>query len=193
MLQNKEIATLANKLQVPVVVSDILDGRDELSDDIQYGLHEIISDLQPDSALLAIAVSALKIAKIYEKASPAMTVLVMECERLMQDYGPLWLQNANNENLDHGDIFDILSLIPEDLEGLAELLSHNITFLRTKDEQAAALCNILYIQASAHAMVAETFIEAAHEAATPQPAIAPAILADNVVQFPKIQIRTLYS
>lgn len=187
MLTNKEVATLTNKLQVPAVVGDILNGNDTLTDEVQYALHEVISDLQPDSALLAIAVSAAKIAKIYESASPGMRVLRGECLRIIDDYGALWLKNARNENMDGDSVLDILAHAPEDLEGLAELLELGMVFLKAKDTQAAALCEILYIQAGAHAMIADEFIAVANEAAaradTALPAM-PALMADNVIPFP---------
>jgi len=194
MLSNKDLALLANKLQVPVVVTDILDGKGVFTDDVQYGLHEVISDFQPDSALLSIALSARKIAYIYEPASPSMKVMVMECERIIEEYGELWLKNARHETLNDDDVFDVLIHTTEDLEALAELLELNGSFLRAKDAQASALCDILYIQAQSHALIADTFMAAAEDKAE-EPAIdaqkdmpvieaARSAIVDNVIQFP---------
>lgn len=187
MLSNKEVATLTNKLQAPVVIADILAGREELSDEVHYALHEIISDMQPDSALLAIAASAATIARIYQNASPGMKVLKMECDRILEDYGSLWLQNARNEKIDESQVLDMLGHTPEDLESIAELLELNGVFLKAKDAQAATLCDILYIQSKAHAMIADEFIAMANDVSNRSdvklPAM-PVMMADNVIPFP---------
>src|SRR5688572_11541683 len=91
MLNDKELATIANRLQVPLIISDILAGECELTDDVHYGLHSVISELQPDSALLSIALGALKIANAYHKASPGLAVLKLQCESIVDDYAAIWL------------------------------------------------------------------------------------------------------
>lgn len=164
MLNTIQKATLMNALQIPLVFLDIIDGRDELCGDMQYSIHEAISDMQPDTALLAIALSAQKIANIYKGASPSTKVLNMEIERLIEEYGEPWLQNEKNEKeIDGFDLYDTLACVSEDLESLAELLDLNASFLRAKDPVLAKLLDILYIQAGAHAMIAEDFIRATNE------------------------------
>lgn len=168
-----------------MVISDILKGEETLTDDVQYGLHEAISDLQPDSALLAITMSALAIAKIYSKASPGMKVMGMECDKIIEDYGTIWLQHAQNETLDQEQILDVLTHTPEDLESIAELLEVNACFLRSKDKQAAALCEILLIQAQAHALIADEFMAMANEVAATKNAMPmPVGTGSNIIQFP---------
>lgn len=188
MLSDRDLAFVATELQVPLIVTDILDGRGELSGEDHYGLHDMISDLHPDSALLAIAISARKIARVYQTASPAIQVLVMECDRIIDEYGDLWIQNAQDQSINEGDIYNILVHTAEDLEGLAELLELNSDFLEAKDGQAAVLCDILSIQAKAQALVAEELIETVATAATKQapkmPSIPAAIALDNVIPFP---------
>lgn len=189
MLSNRDMAKLKTRLQVPMVVTDILKGDETLTDDVQYGLHEVISDLQPDSALLAIAISASSIARIYSKASPGMKVLGMECDKIIEDYGSIWLRHAQNESPDQEEILDILAQTPEDLEGIAELLEVNACFLKAKDAQAAALCEILLIQAQAHALIADEFMNVAHNAAIAMNAMpVPVPTGSNVIPFP-VQMR----
>ena len=55
-------------------------------------------------------------------------------------------------------MFDTLAGIPEDLEGLCDLLEVNTAFFASHDPKAAALCEILCIQAGAHALIAEEFV-----------------------------------
>ncbi|MGB4057122.1 MAG: hypothetical protein WBK77_03455 [Alphaproteobacteria bacterium] len=187
MLGNKELAAVANKLEVPVIISDILSGEDKLTDEVHYGLHSVISDQQPDTALLSIALAGLKIANAWHKASPGLAVLKMECENIVDEYAALWLKNAENKNLSDSDILDALSCVSEDLECLGELLELAMGFLKSKDETCAALAKILSIQAKSHAMIADELFSALYTEMAQIPDIAPAIadqaMTNNVIPF----------
>jgi hypothetical protein len=185
MLNNTQMAGLAARLQVPLIVGDILAGEGALTDEVHYALHEVISDLQPDSALLAIAISTRKITRVYEKASPGIKLLGSECNRIIDEYGEMWLQNAQNKNIDQDDIYDVLVHTAEDLEMLSELIELNTSFLRAKDSDAYNLCEILSIQAGAHAVIAEEFLSVAQDSYKP-PA---SVMRDNVIPFPGQTIR----
>ncbi len=132
MLKPKDLANVVNKLQVPLVVSDILRGEERLTGDVQYAMHDAISEMQPDSALLCVALSVKKIASVYARTSPGMRVLDMECARVIEDYAELWLLNAENENVDEAQAFEAVSRTAEDLEGIAEMLEVNMGFLKDK-------------------------------------------------------------
>ena len=188
MLNEIELAKLTNTLQIPLIVQDIMDDEASLTPDVQYGLHEVLSNYQPDSALLCIALSARKIAGRYQDASTIMKVLKLECDRIIADYAELWIQNAENKNIDDNLVFDTLEAIPEDLEGIAELLEVGIAFLQTKNEDLGRLCEVLAIQARAQVLIADTFIdlldqEPAADTATPDN-VAPIAYNDNVIAFP---------
>jgi hypothetical protein len=187
MLNNKELATITNTLQIPFVVGDVLNGQDALTDDLKFSLHETISDMQPDTALLGIAISALKIANIYTGTSPSIDVLAIECERIIAEYGPLWLQNAQEASLETEDILDLLAHTAEDLESLTELLDLNCGFLRLQNANISALCDLLYVQAKSQAMIAEEFLSVAQSQYadnTPETTNMPVMYTDNVIQFP---------
>ncbi len=158
MLNKKDSALLTSKLYVPMVVRDMLEATEPMADDEQYALHETISNLQPDSALLSIALAAKEISKAAAYPSATLKVLGIECDRIIEDYAPLWLENAREKRIDEALVFDTLAGIPEDLEGLCDLLEVNTAFFASHDPKAAALCEILCIQAGAHALIAEEFV-----------------------------------
>ena len=184
MLSENELAKLTNTLQVPLIVQDILDDNGMLSPDVQYGLHEVLSNYQPDSALLCIALSARKIAARFQHNSPNMAVMKMECDRMIADYAELWIQNAESKMIDNNLVFDTLEQIPEDLEALGELLEVNMSFLRPAHEELASLCEILAVQARAQVLIADTFIDMMEQKAEEPVDTTPIAYNDNVVQFP---------
>jgi ABC-type transporter Mla MlaB component len=186
MLKQNELAKLTNALQVPLLVQDILDGEGELTADVEYGLHEVISNYQPDSVLLCIALSGLKMAQRLQSQYKNMGVLHMECVRIINDYAPLWIDHAQARPIDETLVFDTLSDIPEDLDCLAELFELNKSFAEFQNTDVAALCKIMAAQARAQALVADTFIdliEQAEEAADNMPVLNTAY-NDNVIPFP---------
>ena len=191
MLSRKELATVANRLQVPLIISDILAGEGELTGDVHYGLHGVISDLQPDSALLCIALGGLRIANACQTGSPSLAVLKMQCESVIDEYAPLWLQNAEERDVGEHDALDLLSCVSEDLEGLGEMLDLANGFLRAKNDNAATLAKLLAVQARSQAVIADELFGALYAQVTQDTAEEPALAAavrtgtnDNIIPFP---------
>lgn len=186
MLSEQNLAKLTNRLQIPAIVQDIMNDEGMLTPDVQYALHEILSDQQPDSALLSIALGARKVAARYQHLGANMAILKMECDRVINDYAELWVRNAESKSLDDNLVFDTLEQIPEDLEVLAELLEINAGILLTQREDLATILKVFAVQARAQVLIADTFIdlidnEAEFEQTLTHPPIAH---NDNVIPFP---------
>ena len=158
-MRKKDIATIANRLQVPLVIADILNDEASLTDDVKYGLHEILSNDQPDSALLSIALSAHAIASDENNEGAIFDSLRIDCERVISEYGMMWLRNAQSERLDNNAIFETLVHIPEDLEIIGELLGLTRINLEFTNSDAAQLCKILQVQAGAQSLIAQAFLD----------------------------------
>lgn len=183
-LGEKNLANIANKLEIPLVVSDILHDKERLTGDAQYAIHEAISDMQPDSALLCVALSVKKITSANALTSPGLRVVEMECARVIDEYAELWLKNAENGIVDEAEAFDVISRTAEDLESMADMLDTHACLVRNRD--ARALCEIMAIQARAHALVAETYLEAIEQPLEiPAPAVARKALSGNIIRFPE--------
>lgn len=159
VMRDQDIAKIANRLQVPLIIGDILNGEGLLTDDVTYGLHEILSDDQPDSALLSIALSARALAERYHGHAAIFTMITNECDRIIAEYGMMWLRNAQAKTLDDNTVFETLVHIPEDLEAISELLEFAKITLEDAGDSAADLCNILTTQACAQSIVAQAFID----------------------------------
>ncbi len=179
---------MTNRLHVPAIINDIIDGREKLTPELEYSIHDLIADMQPDTALLCIATCAQKIANSYILASASMHVMHTEAERMIEDYADLWVQNALDRDVDELSALDALANISEDLECLADLLSLNLSFLKAKDEAAAKVFGILHIQATSHQMIADEFFRAMSLALGEQPYtpmiedVMPAAIVDAGVQ-----------
>lgn len=158
MMNNKELAWVAAKLYVPVAACRSMDVKKDMEPDAHYALHDTLADMQPDEALLSIAITAKHIAKCYAGTNSGTEVLSMECDRIIDDYGPLWMQHEQNGKKDNGYLVSILENIPEDLETLAELIEVNLAYASYDNPVIAEICEILQIQAGAHAIIAEEFL-----------------------------------
>lgn len=151
----EDVARLHAYLVVPVAVSDALMAATPLEGDTQYGLHVALSEIDPDSALLAIALSAYRIAQDYAKEIPVASALKMEADKIIQDYAPDWLAHYHAHPVQGDDLYDLLSHVPEDLEAMADLLESLQASLRDEENPAHTLCSVLAIQARAHMEIAD--------------------------------------
>ncbi|MAE50677.1 MAG: hypothetical protein CMH27_02590 [Micavibrio sp.] len=198
MLNDKDLAALVTKLEVPMVVGAAIEHGAELQDDVHYALHDLLSEMQPDTALIAIALSAKAIAAAYCGTGSGSEIVIMECDRMISEYGMLWLENSRRGHIDNSYLISILENVPEDLECLAELIDINLCYAAFDNPAIAEICEIMQIQAGAHAIIAEEFLSVMEMAAaqkkknqTDVPANMAAAnasetlkFADNIVQFP---------
>ena len=151
---DQDNALLITKLELPLAVRQALETSKELDDDTHLAFHDALSDMKPDTALLAIAVSAKMIASGYSETE----ILADECDRIIQEYGPIWLENARHESVDNSYLVSLLERIPEDLEGLTELIEVNLSYAALDSAAVSDICEIFQVQASAHAIIAEEYL-----------------------------------
>ena len=154
-VSKEDVARLHAYLVVPVAVSDAVSNAAPIDGDTQYALHVALSEIDPDSALLAIALSAQRIASDFCTDIPMAAALKMECDKIIQDYGPDWLTNYHSHPVGGEQLYDLLMHVPEDLESLADFLESLQSSLRDPQDPAYTLCSILAVQARAHMEIAD--------------------------------------
>jgi len=183
------LAWMNTKLCVPLVMKDLMDGTQPLDEAAIYTLHDMISDFEIDTALLAISSGALQVIRGLKAAFPAAHVLAMECERIICAYGEEWLEQNMTGETDHDYLLSILRDMPEDFEALSDLIQ--MAMGQMEDKTALELLEILYVQADAHMMVAEEFVNVMdlndredEELTTTANAMPPQNAGGNVVAFP---------
>lgn len=199
----EDIAKLHAYLVVPVAVNETMNTCLPLDGDTQYALHVSLSEIEPDSALLAIALSAQRIAAEFYTDMPVAAALKMEADKIVSDYGPEWLANFHRFPIQGDDLFDLLSNVPEDLESLADLLESVQAGMLNMDHPAHGLCGVLAVQARAHMEIADYVIsELENEALELEsemmgdgvcmdkvPALMGPAAGDNIILFPAHRIR----
>ena len=159
ILNEKDLSLLHSHLIVPIAVGDIIYNNMAVEDDMEYGLHEALSEIDPDSALLAIAISAKHIALQFTKDTPVASALSLESSKIIDDYGPEWLANFNKGPVDEHMLHNVLRHVPEDLEILADLLDTLQAGLSEQQGPLAILCKVLSIQARAHMEIADFILK----------------------------------
>lgn len=160
-MNNQTAAQIINKLQVPAVISDILSGTKQ--EEEQFALSAIISDMQPDTALLAMACSMKRIVAPYLQASPSLQITDMECEKLIKDYIDHITGQPLTANMDQENAVERLDELQEDYEYLLQLIDLDINFLSAKDAIATQLCVFIKKHLSAQKLIVETMLQALDE------------------------------
>lgn len=181
MLSDQHLALLHTRFVVPVMTGQILRGDERMDDVTEYAFNSVLSELQPDTALLCIALCAQNLSAHCGRL-PAARMLRAGANKIVEDYGALWLANDSGAEMDASHVATALSFIPEDLETMAHLLEATLADLPSESGIAAKLCDILSVQATAHIDMAERTLER-HSL---PPARRPA-MQDNILPFPVLQ------
>lgn len=150
-LNDDDRARLRADFVVPTILSQMMAGMEPLDDVAEYTVHDIIGDLRPDGGLICVALSALEIAAYYPHM-PIAGALALEAERVIAEFGAHWLRA---EDADVNAVRQSLVHIPEDLESIADLLDATQAAMDHADIVGRTLCDMLALQARAHAETAE--------------------------------------
>ncbi len=188
MAQNdKQMALLKNRLQMPLIVRDMLIiGQTPLADE-NYALHEMMGNFKAEEALLCAAFTMKEIADFESVVSADLAFLHMECDRIIERYSMRDAMAEENPELWSETQINMMDIISEDTEELLELtelcgLSYEIT-----NPKIVKFLDIIATQLSSHLMIIDEVIsmqqEAGYTNALTQPVIT-GFEADNVIMFP---------
>jgi len=181
-MNDADLASLHIKFILPLACGDLLRGTEPMDEVARYTIDDLLGNLEPDAALLCLALCAQNIAA-HAASVPLAVALGVEAASLVEDYGPLWLAHQRGTlNMDDESVQDVLSHVPEDLEGMGDLMLALSSILRTNASAPADLCEILGHQAHMHRDYAESRLETI--SASPEAA---AHASANVIQFPRRQ------
>lgn len=154
-LSKEEVEQLRQHLIVPLAISDILKHDLDIAPDMHYGLHLALSEVDPDSALLAIALCAIDIGHKAGAISPIAMALQNEAQDILTDYARSWMRKNIHSPLPSHVYEEILETVPEDLESLADLLDALFMDIDDESNEMSVLTKLLSIQARAHMEIAD--------------------------------------
>ncbi|QQG36359.1 MAG: hypothetical protein HYS17_00775 [Micavibrio aeruginosavorus] len=193
-LSDQQLATLHARFVVPIAVQMILSDTEQLDDACECALHECLSELQPDTGLLCLALCAQHVAAAAPD-SPIVKMLAISAARMADEYGAALLAESGrgSEPLSDFDALMLLRQVPEDLEELATLLDAVLAQVDPHSPEGL-LCDILSVQAlsqserAGHELAALSFLNPEKHAritAKRAPARTLERLAENVIVFPR--------
>lgn len=182
----QDMALMTTRLQLPAVVDDILAGKTPLSEDMTYSLHELISNMPPDMALLAMSVAGQKILAQSASDSPDIRNFERQSQNVIAGLGAEWMNMTENpDEYAHLDTSDILEYIPEDLEALSDFANTAADYFQ---DVPTRLLNIFKIQARTQAMIADAFLEEFYSGKEKELAVCASSskpdIDNNVIPFP---------
>ncbi len=192
-MTDDHLTLLQQKLIIPSAVSDIVRYELKIEDEMTYNLHVALSEIDPDSALLAIAICAQELANKYIKEMPIATALITEATNIINEYAPTWIRYQKGSPMPSTLYKKVLQTVPEDLEALADLLDALAADLVDAGKDAGnccALADVFSIQARAHMDIAEFILdEMNNDTSIPDMmsqtiATNEAAAGDNIVLFP---------
>lgn len=148
-MKSAQIFTEINRLQVPMVVQDILSGHEDVSV-ASFGLSGVISDMQPDQALVAVSLGVVSVIEPYLTASPLLRALRLHSDRMVDAH----LENLSIVDSDKAQAY--WDVVLEDLLSSTDLIDHAVCYLEHKDIVGHKLLVIMREQLKAHTLVVET-------------------------------------
>lgn len=157
MMNDQTLAQMTARLQAPLLVREMLETPDAMAVDIDYNLHDIISDMQPDAAILTTALSLRLICQTLPKDGFTPT-LDVACTRIIEEYGPVWLAHSCDMKIDNAYLIELLSDLPEDFESLNEFMDVALSYME-EDSMEARILEVLRVQCGAHSLIAEAYLD----------------------------------
>jgi hypothetical protein len=191
ILKESDIIRLEARFVLPVIVTAMLKGEEDLDDIAEYAINEMLDEFYPDTALLCMALCARHIAAGLDDILISKA-LIIEANHILEDYGQHWLSEKVRDlsnDLEHDELLAHVHHIPEDLEALADLFDATIHALDEKHMVASILLDIF----SDHARFQQKHAEDLLEKLSLQPDLPAYVLqqekkyiseGDNVIPFP---------
>ena len=184
---DKQMAILKNKLQMPLIVRDMLKAEHTPSADENYALHEMLGNFSAEDALLCTAFTMKEISDYEDINSTNLTFLNMECERIIERYSARDDMASENPDLWSETQMNMLECLSEDLEELLELIELCHMSYEVTNPKITKFLDIMTAQLQSHIMIIDEAISMqqipAHTNSIEKPAIT-GMEADNIIMFP---------
>ena len=179
-----QMAQLKNRLQMPMLIRDLLVTGLSPSDDTTYGLHEMMGNFQPEEALLCAAFIMKDIAALESDQSDDLKFLHMECDRIIDRYCARDDLAQENPELWTKTEGDTLHLIADDIEDFLEVVFLCYMTFEITNPQRTDILNIITAQLQSHAMIVDEVMLLREDMRTESMAENAVTKETNIVLFP---------
>ncbi len=182
----KQIALLKNKLQMPLIVRDLLVTNQNPSASTHYALHEMMGNFQPEDAMLCAAFVMEEISKLEDVISGDLSFLHMECTRIIERYSAHNDLANNDPELWPNTQSDMMPKLLEDIDDFLELTSMCQLSFDITNQKVATILNIVTTQLQSHLMIVDEVIslQETHKENVQHIPSVTGYMADNVIMFP---------
>ncbi|MCB1784460.1 MAG: hypothetical protein KDI13_10765 [Alphaproteobacteria bacterium] len=180
----KTLALAKNRLQLPLVVRDILKGNASMDDAARYAMHTLLSDLQAPDMLLCAALALKEIADHQGMEFSGYNFLHTECNRMTKRYAHanIFIDVKNISDTKFANVLDDLA---GDLESFAEILELCKMSFEILHPESAEIINIFCAQIQSQILITDELIRIHGEATQTIPSLPQTGSAqeDNVITF----------
>ncbi len=186
-MNDKEMALLKNRLQMPLIVRDLLITNQTPSADENYALHEMLGNFTSDEALLCSAFVMKEIADFDKSVSTDLAFLHMECDRLIERYSARADLAKENPEIWNETQNAMLNTIFEDMEDFLELIELCHMSYEVTNPRITKFLDIITAQLQSHLMIIDEAILARQKITDKTDISQPYVTgfaADNVIMFP---------
>jgi len=164
---DKQLALLKNRLQMPLIVRELLSAGKMASDEETYAMHDMLSEFSTEDSLLCGAFVMKEIADLGNVRPDDMAFLHMECERLIERYSARDDLASENPELWSDTQINMLDNMAEDLECFLDLMALCKLSYEIIAPCVASVLDILDAQLQSQLIIIDEVISM-HQAQTPK-------------------------
>ncbi len=160
---DKQLALLKNRLQMPLIVRELLSAGKMANGEETYAMHSLLSEFSMEDSLLCGAFVMKEVADLGDVCPADMAFMHMECERLIERYSAR--DDLAQENPEFWNFTQIKMLddIADDLECFLDLLALCRLSYEITHPSVAKILEILDAQLQSQLLVIDEVI-AMHQA-----------------------------
>lgn len=183
---NRNLALLKSRLQLPLIVRQLLKSGEKMEGETKYAMHTLLGDLDPVQALLCAAFCLKEIANYEGLDFSGYNFLHTECNRLIKRYAHAHLFMTEGHAAQTQSVASAWGRLTEDLENFSEMLDLCRLSFEVSGPHSAEILEVLSIQIDAQTMIADEIC--GHSGQTKSDSLPFAAAATgNIIPFPRVR------
>lgn len=157
--ENKNHALFRAEYLLPTIIKGVMNRQIPLNAEAEHSIHTVISEMEPDMALLCCANIAKEI-YAYEKTRELdLAFLGNLSEKIVKEFHPVCALAETNPDLRNKKFKAMLPRLAERMEKFMDNLDLTRVALEIYDAGAASILNILMIQLQGQFLIVDQLIE----------------------------------